>query len=63
MNTLRVSAENLIEIISLVSETWLGKVKDRGPVYSSRRIYSAKYGISALISEVVVQIVNKVYLT
>ena len=46
MNTLTISAENLIEIVSVDFEKWPGKFKNRGRVYSSRRVYSAKYGIN-----------------
>ena len=44
MNTSPLSAENLIEIDSAISEKWPCKVKSRGRVYSSRHVYSAKYG-------------------
>ena len=44
-NTWTLSAKNLNEIGLIVFEIWPGKVKSRGRDYSSRRIYSAKYGI------------------
>ena len=34
------------KIGSVVSEIWSDKVKSWGRIYSSRRVYSAKYGIS-----------------
>ncbi len=46
LNTLSLSAENLIEIGSVVSEIWPGKLKSRDGVYSGRCIYLAKYRIS-----------------
>ncbi len=51
MNTLAIRAENLIQIGSLVSEIWPGKVKSRGGgrVYSSRRVYLAKYGNTVIV--------------
>ena len=39
-----LSAENLIRISSVLSEIWPDKVKSRGRIYSSRRVYLAKYG-------------------
>ena len=45
MNTLKLSAEILIQINSVVSEIRPEKVKSRGRIYLSRRIYSAKYGM------------------
>ena len=42
-NTSTIFAENLIDIRSVASEIWPGKVKSHGDVYSSRCVYSAKY--------------------
>ena len=41
-----IGSKNLIEIGSGVSEIWPGKVKSRECIYSSRHVYSAKYGTS-----------------
>ena len=44
MNTLTISADNLIQIGSVVSVIWPGEVKGReGGARLSRRVYSAKY--------------------
>ena len=51
MDTLPLSAENLIEIGSVVTEIWQDKVKSRGRVYSSRRVYLAKYSTSELLKQ------------
>ena len=40
-----LSAENMIQIGLVVSEPEPVKLKSRGCVYLSRRVYSAKYGI------------------
>ncbi len=39
----------MIQIGLIISEIWPVNVKSRGPVYSSRRVYSAKYGIAGYI--------------
>ena len=44
VNIITISAENFIQIGSVVSEIRPGKLKSRGRVYLGRRIYSAKYG-------------------
>ncbi len=46
MHTCTLSTENLIEIGSVVSEMWPGKIKSRGCIYSGSRVYWAKYGIA-----------------
>ena len=40
-----IPCKNMIQIGLVVPEMWPVKVKSRGRVYSSKRIYSAKYGI------------------
>ena len=44
LNSLPLSANNLIRIGSVVSEIWPVKVKSRGRVDSSKHVISAKYG-------------------
>ena len=43
-NISTISAENLIQIGSVVSEMWPGKFTSWGCIYLSRRVYLAKYG-------------------
>ena len=44
LTTCTLSAENLIEIGSVVPEIWPSKFKSPGHVYSGRHVYSEKYG-------------------
>ncbi len=46
LNTSPLSAEKMIQIGYVVSEILSVKVQSRGRVYPSRRVYSAKYGLS-----------------
>ncbi len=48
LNTLTLSGKNMIQIGLVVPEIWSVKVKSWGHVYSSRRVYSAKYGIDGM---------------
>ena len=61
MNTSTLSAEILIKIGIAVFELWPGKLKSRGEgrVYSSRRVYSAKYSINQSLLHV--EIFTEVY--
>ncbi len=54
VNTSTLGAENMIQIGSVVSEIWQVKVKCQGHVYSGRRVYLAKYGISIWIGDMTV---------